>query len=151
MGNETTTPRANWIELSVICALFAALALIGIVWEITSGLLTSGIDGIMLLAICLMMGGIFSLMILVMVYQAGVIPFFRAKPAAPIAQKAPAAPAPAVAKTAASVPATSPAAAPPLQPSHPPAAVAPGYPEPPPAPKPVAKPAAPPAAKPQDS
>jgi len=151
MGNETTTPRANWIELSVICALFAALALIGIVWEITSGLLTSGIDGIMLLAICLMMGGIFSLMILVMVYQAGVIPFFRAKPAAPIAQKAPAAPAPAVAKTAASVPATSPAAAPPLQPSHPPAAVAPGYPEPPPAPKPVAKPAVPPAAKPQDS
>jgi hypothetical protein len=151
MGNETTTPRANWIELSVICALFAALALIGIVWEITSGLLTSGIDGIMLLAICLMMGGIFSLMILVMVYQAGVIPFFRAKPAAPIAQKAPAAPAPAVANTAASVPATSPAAAPPLQPSHPPAAVAPGYPEPPPALKPVAKPAAPPAAKPQDS
>lgn len=151
MGNETTTPRANWIELSVICALFAALALIGIVWEITSGLLTSGIDGIMLLAICLMMGGIFSLMILVMVYQAGVLPFFRAKPAAPVAQKAPAAPAPAVAKTAASVPATSPAAAPPLQPSHPPAAVAPGYPEPPPAPKPVAKPAAPPAAKPQDS
>jgi hypothetical protein len=151
MGNETTTPRANWIELSVICALFAALALIGIVWEITSGLLTSGIDGIMLLAICLMMGGIFSLMILVMVYQAGVIPFFRTKPAAPIPQKAPAAPVPAVAKTAASVPATSPASAPPLQPSHPPAAVAPGYPEPPPAPKPVAKPAAPPAAKPQDS
>ena len=152
MGNETASPRANWIELSVICALFAALALIGIVWEITSGLLTSGIDGIMLLAICLMMGGIFSLMILVMVYQAGVVPFFRAKPAAPAAQKAPAAaPAPAVAKTAASVPATSPAAAPPLQPSHPPAAVEPGYPEPPPTPKPVAKPSAPPAAKPQDS
>jgi hypothetical protein len=151
MGNETASPRANWIELSVICALFAALALIGIVWEITSGLLTSGIDGIMLLAICLMMGGIFSLMILVMVYQAGVLPFFRAKPAAPISQKAPAPPAPAVAKTATSVPATSPAAAPPLQPSHPPAAVEPGYPEPPPAPKPAAKPAAPPAAKPQDS
>jgi hypothetical protein len=151
MGNETASPRANWIELSVICALFAALALIGIVWEITSGLLTSGIDGIMLLAICLMMGGILSLMILVMVYQAGVLPFFRAKPAAPIAQKAPAPPAPAVAKTATSVPATSPAAAPPLQPSHPPAAVEPGYPEPPPAPKPAAKPAAPPAAKPQDS
>ena len=151
MGTENTTPRANWIELSLVCALFVALALIGIIWEIASGLLTSGIDGIMLLAICLMMGGIFSLMILMMVYQAGVLPFFRAKPAAPTAQKASAAPAPAVAKTAASVPATSPAAAPPLQPSHPPAAVEPGYPEPPPAPKPAAKPAAPPAAKPQDS
>jgi hypothetical protein len=152
MGTETTTPKANWIELCVICALFVALALIGIIWEITSGLLTSGIDGIMLLAICLMMGGIFSLMILVMVYQAGVLPFFRAKPAAQPAPKSPAAaPATAVAKSAAPVPATSPAAAPPLQASHPLAAVEPGYPEPPPAPKPAAKPAPAPAAKPQDS
>ena len=152
MGTESTKPRANWIELSVICALFAALALIGIIWEITSGLLTSGIDGIMLLAICLMMGGIFSLMILVMVYQAGVLPFFRAKPAAQAAPKSPAAaPATAVAKSAAPVPATSPAAAPPLQTSHPLAAVEPGYPEPPPAPKPAAKPAPAPAAQPQDS
>jgi hypothetical protein len=151
MGTENTTPRANWIELSVVCALFVALALVGIIWEITSGLLTSGIDGIMLLAICLMMGGIFSLMILMMVYQAGVLPFFHAKPAAQPAPKAAAAtPAPA-AKPAASVPATSPAAAPPLQTSHPPAAVEPGYPEPPPAPKPAAKPAPVPAAKPQDS
>src|SRR5271156_3764109 len=146
MGHETASPRANWIELCVICGLFAALALIGIVWEITSGLLTSGIDGIMLLAICLMMGGIFSLMILVMVYQAGVLPFLRAKPAAQAAPKSPAAaPATAVAKSAAPVPATSPAAAPPLQASHPLAAVEPGYPEPPPAPKPAAKPAAKPA------
>ena len=152
MGTENTTPRANWIELSLVCALFVALALIGIIWEIASGLLTSGIDGIMLLAICLMMGGIFSAMILMMVYQAGVIPFFRAKPAAQPAPKAAAAtPAPASAKPVASVPATSPAAAPPLQASHPPAVVQPGYPEPPPAPKPAAKPAAPAAAKPQDS
>jgi hypothetical protein len=150
MGTEHTTPKANLIELCVICALFVALALIGIVWEITSGLLTSGIDGIMLLAICLMMGGIFGLMILMMVYQAGVLPFFRAKPAAQTVPKAPAA-APAVAKTVTPVPATSPAAAPPLQTSHPPAAIEPGYPEPPPAPKPAAKPAAPPAAKPQDN
>jgi hypothetical protein len=152
MGTENTTPRANWIELSIICALFVALALIGIIWEITSGLLTSGIDGIMLLAICLMMGGIFSLMILMMVYQAGVVPFFRAKPAAQPAPKAAAAtPAPAATKVVASVPTTSPAAAPPLQTSHPPAAVAPGYSEPPLAPKPAAKPAPTPVAKPQDN
>lgn len=151
MGTESTTPRANWIELSLVCALFVALALIGIIWEITSGLLTSGIDGIMLLAICLMMGGIFSLMILMMVYQAGVLPFFRARPAAQTAPKAAATPAPTATKAAASVPATSPAAAPPLQTSHPPAAVEPGYPEPAPAPKPAAKPAPPAAAKPQDN
>src|ERR1700732_4147236 len=96
METERTTPRANWIELSIVCALFAVLSLIGIVCEVTRCLPTSGIDGIMLLAICLMMGGIFSLMILVMVYQAGVLPFFRAKPAAQPAPKAAAAtPAPA--------------------------------------------------------
>jgi hypothetical protein len=155
MGSETTKPKANWIELSVICAFFVALAVIGVIWEITSGLLTSGIDGIMLLFICLMMGGIFSLMILMMVHQAGLLPFFRgsgAKVPAQATQKTPAAtPAPAVTKTATPVPATSPAAAPPLQTSHPPATLQPVSPAPPLAPKPAAKPSVPPAVKPQDS
>jgi hypothetical protein len=147
MGIEPTNPKANWIELSVICGLFVALAVVGIIWDIASGLLTSGIDGIMMLAICLMMGGIFSLMILMMVHQAGLLPFFRssvtkAPEAAP--QKAPApsaAGAPRTAATAASAPATSPAAAPPLQPSHAPATLQPPPPPvPPAAPKPAAKP-----------
>ncbi|MGB8543344.1 MAG: hypothetical protein WCD49_17070, partial [Candidatus Acidiferrales bacterium] len=126
MGIEPTSPKANWIELSVICGLFVLLALVGIIWDITSGLLTSGIDGIMMLFICLMMGGIFSIMILMMVHQAGLLPFFRhstakAPDAATEKTKAPSAAAatPAVPKAAAPVPATSPAAAPPLQPSHP--------------------------------
>jgi len=71
------TQKANWIEHAVICAFLAALAFVGVVWDITSGLLTSGIDGIMLLFVCLMMAGIFSLMLLVMLYQAGLLPFFR--------------------------------------------------------------------------
>jgi hypothetical protein len=145
MGIEPTNPKANWIELSIICGLFVALAVVGIVWDIASGLLTSGIDGIMMLAICLMMGGIFSLMILMMVHQAGLLPFFRpsaSKAPEAAAQKA-AAPSPAAApKPATAVPATSPAAAPPLQPSHRPAALQPAPPPPPPAaPKPAAKPA----------
>jgi hypothetical protein len=146
MGIEPTNPKANWIELSVICGLFVVLAVVGIVWDIASGLLTSGIDGIMMLAICLMMGGIFSLMILMMVHQAGLLPFFRPSASnAPgaTAQKAAApsavAATPAAPKAASAVPATSPAAAPPLQPSHPPAALQP--PPPPAAPKPAAKPA----------
>jgi fatty acid desaturase len=154
MGTETTKPKANWIELSVICALFVVLALIGILWDITSGLLTSGIDGIMMLFICLMMGGIFSLMLLIMAHQAGLLPFFRsgAKAKAQAEQK-PAAAARATAAPPAprpvnQAPATSPAAAPPLQPSHPPATL---QPPPPPAPKPAAKPAPVPAEKPQDS
>ena len=96
-------PVSNWIELSALCGLFILLSIWGIVWDISSGLLTSGIDGIMLLFICLMMGGIFSLMLVVMLWQAGLIPLFRkaevkanAKPAA-------------TAKDATSAPAASPA------------------------------------------
>jgi outer membrane biosynthesis protein TonB len=148
MGIEPTNPKANWIELSVICGLFVVLAVVGVIWDIASGLLTSGIDGIMMLAICLMMGGIFSLMILMMVHQAGLLPFFRhsaTKAPQTAAQKAAtpsaAAATPAAVKAAPAVPATSGAAAPPLQPSHPPAALQPPPPPPPPAaPKPAAKP-----------
>ncbi|MGA9180804.1 MAG: hypothetical protein WB117_07585, partial [Candidatus Acidiferrales bacterium] len=60
------TLKSNRIELSILCVFFILLAVWGIAWNISSGLLTSGIDGIMLLAICLMMGGIFSLMLVVM-------------------------------------------------------------------------------------
>ena len=157
MGIEPTSPKANWIELSVICGLFVVLALVGIIWDITSGLLTSGIDGIMMLFICLMMGGIFSLMILMMVHQAGLIPFLRppAKGSEPSAQKVPApspVATPAAPKAVAAAPATSPAAAPPLQPSHPLATLLPPPPPvPPAAPKPAAKPAPVSAPKPEES
>jgi hypothetical protein len=153
MGTESTTASKQIGSSFASYALcFAALALIGIIWEITSGLLTSGIDGIMLLAICLMMGGIFSLMILVMVYQAGVLPFFRAKPAAQASAE--------IARGCACHSSCKECRFGPRNLSgcraaaagfHPLAAVEPGYPEPPPAPKPAAKPAPAPAAKPQDS
>ena len=38
-------PKGNWLELVVICALFVLLSIWGIIWDITSGLLTGGIDG----------------------------------------------------------------------------------------------------------
>jgi hypothetical protein len=78
VGRESgMKPKSNWIELSALCALFILLSIWGIVWDISSGLLTSGIDGIMLLFICLMMGGLFSLMLVVMLWQAGLIPVFK--------------------------------------------------------------------------
>lgn len=104
--------KSIWIELSGLCALFILLSIWGIVWDISSGLLTSGIDGIMLLFICLMMGGIFSVMLAVMLWQAGLIAVFRktedkaetsAKPAAAAKSAtpgAPASPAPAASPTA---------------------------------------------------
>ncbi len=115
--------RQNNLLLLAICVIFTLIALAGIVWDITSGLLTSGLDGIMLIMICLMIGGVFSLEILVVADDAGWIklpnlipPPAPAKPkpaAAPAAPKPAAVPAAAVAvpKPAAAAP-TAPAAAP---------------------------------------
>jgi TRAP-type C4-dicarboxylate transport system permease small subunit len=68
--------KSNALELSAICAFFALLCILGIVWSITSGLLTSGIDGIMMLFVCLMMAGIFGVMLLVELIQTGILPSF---------------------------------------------------------------------------
>jgi predicted lipid-binding transport protein (Tim44 family) len=125
MGREsgmTMTLKSNRIELSVVCALFIIISVWGIVWDITSGLLTSGIDGIMLAAICLLTLGIFSLMLVVMLWQAGLIPIFRpkeegkaaesAKPAAAVKSATPAVAAPPVPAAAPAATAAAPAAAP---------------------------------------
>jgi bacteriorhodopsin len=92
-------PKTNALELSAICAFLALLCLLGIIWDITSGLLASGIDGIMMLFVCLMMAGIFGLMFLLQLSQAGILPSFghskskaatpAAKAAAPATQSAP--------------------------------------------------------------
>jgi TRAP-type C4-dicarboxylate transport system permease small subunit len=94
------TVKACRLQLIAICAIFILLCVLGIIWAITSGLLVSGIDGIMLLFVCLMMAGIFALMILLLLQQAGVLPAFghskskaaaapAAKPAAQASQPAP--------------------------------------------------------------
>jgi hypothetical protein len=125
VGRESgMTQKSNLFEMSALCVLFILLSLWGIVWDFTSGLLTSGIDGIMLVAICLMMGGIFSVMLVVMLWQAGLIPIFKPKEAKegasakPAAAAKPATPAPAASPAPAqTAPATAPAQkpAPPAQ------------------------------------
>jgi hypothetical protein len=108
VGRESgMTQKSNLFEMSALCVLFILLSLWGIVWDFTSGLLTSGIDGIMLVAICLMMGGIFSVMLVVMLWQAGLIPIFKPKEAKEAASAKPAA----AAKPATPAPAASPAPA----------------------------------------
>ncbi|MGA9570706.1 MAG: hypothetical protein WBS17_11500, partial [Candidatus Acidiferrales bacterium] len=94
------TSKAHRIEIGAICAAVILLSLWGVIWDISSGLLTSGIDGIMLLLIALMIGGIFSLMFAHMLWQEGLLPFFKPAPAV-------AAPA----KPATAAPAAKPAAA----------------------------------------
>jgi hypothetical protein len=120
--------KRNWLDVAGICLLFILLSLVGIIWDVASGLLTSGIDGIMLAAVCLMTAGIFALMLLVVLHQAGLLPKFgkpkaevaaaSAKPAAPAVPPAatkPAAPAsvaPASPATATSAAVPKPAAPP---------------------------------------
>lgn len=106
VGRESgMKPKSNWIELGGLCALFILLSIWGIVWDITSGLLTSGIDGIMLLFICLIMGGIFSLMLVATLWQAGLIPAFKKAQGKAEAVAKSATPAPAAAAPPASAPA----------------------------------------------
>jgi len=136
------TSKAHRIEIGALCTAAILICLWGIVWDITSGLLTSGIDGIMLLLIALMIAGIFSLMLAHMLWQAGLIPFL--KPAPAVAAPAKAAAAPAKPAAAAATPAAT--AAPPKAPAataNAPAA-APASPTPAPKPAPATPPTTPP-------
>ena len=133
-GGLGMTSKAHRIEIGALCSVAILICLWGIVWDITSGLLTSGIDGIMLLLIALMIAGIFGAMFAHMLWQAGLIPFFKPAPAAPPAKAA----APA-AKPAATAATPAAAAAPPKPPAAPAAApaaaqAAPAAPAPKPAP-----------------
>jgi len=138
-------PKSTAIEISAICGVFILLALWGIVWDITSGLLTSGIDGIMLLFVCAMMAGIFFLIMLMELAKSGIVPtpaFLRPAPKQAAAAKAPAAAVPAAKAPAAG---TSAAVAPkPASPAAGTPAAPPTAPRPA-APAPAAAPASPPA------
>ena len=68
------TPKGNALDLSITCAVVVLLSLGGVAWDFSSGLLASGIDGIMLLFVCLMMAGIFGIMLLVTLKTAGFLP-----------------------------------------------------------------------------
>ncbi len=147
-GGVYMTSKAHRIEIGAICIAAILISLWGVVWDISSGLLTSGIDGIMLLLIALMVAGIFSAMLAHMLWQAGLIPFLKPAPA-PAAKPAaakPAAAAPAATAAPAAKPAAPAVAAPPKPAAASPAATvnapAASQSAPAPAPKPAA-PAAP--------
>ncbi len=58
----------------IICAILALLALAGLVWDIWSGLLTSSVDGLMLLLVCLLVGGLFAGQAALLARKAGLRP-----------------------------------------------------------------------------
>ena len=57
------------LEVGVIAIVMVVLSVLGIVWDLASGLITAGIDGIFLLLVCLMIGGVFSLQLLYLAYE----------------------------------------------------------------------------------
>jgi hypothetical protein len=138
------------VELAALSLVLLALSVVGIVWDIASGLLVTGIDGILLLLVCLMMGAVFTLELFLVGRQAGWVPAFGGgkegkekdapQPAArPVSAKAaaPAATPPAVAKTTAAVSVMVPAGIPePVAPAPASAATAAAIAEQPPAPVP---------------
>ena len=72
-----------------ICLLVILLSLGGLVWDFATRL-EFDIDGLLLALICLMMGGVFTLMLGLVAKEAGWLPQRSKKPAAAVA-KAPAA------------------------------------------------------------
>jgi predicted lipid-binding transport protein (Tim44 family) len=109
-GGVYMTSKAHRIEIGALCTAAILISLWGVVWDITSGLITSGIDGIMLLLIALMIAGIFSAMLAHMLWQAGLIPFSKPAPAPPAKAAAAKPAAPATATAAPPKPPAAPAA-----------------------------------------
>jgi hypothetical protein len=67
--------RENYIQLAIICGVLILLSIAGIVWYETSGLLRGDPDGVLLLAICIFTGTLFSIQILLMARSAGWLKF----------------------------------------------------------------------------
>ncbi len=101
------------LAMSVVLAI---LSLAGIIWDVLTGLLTNGVDGILLLLTCLMLGGLFSLMAWMTAADMGLVPAISFGKKAVKSGAKPAVPAPAAKPAAA--PATP---APPAPAAEPPA------------------------------
>lgn len=66
-------PRKEALALAGICAVAVLLSLGGLVWVFVGGMGLS-LDAIFLVLVCLMMGGLFSLMMLLQLKSAGLLP-----------------------------------------------------------------------------
>ncbi len=77
------------LGLVAVCASIVLLSILGVVWAFTSGLLYPHIllDGLLLLLVCLLMGGVFALMLFLIAKEEGWLarlPFPRKKSAAQV-------------------------------------------------------------------
>jgi hypothetical protein len=79
-SNESLTMpnRREDLGLLAICAIFVVLSLAGLAAAFLTRLVTN-IDGLLLIVICLMMGGLFSLMVLGIAKEEGWLPSGKKK------------------------------------------------------------------------
>lgn len=61
------------IEVALFAVVMVILAVLGLIWDIASGLIGSGVDGVLLLLICLVIGGVFSLQLFLLARQNGLL------------------------------------------------------------------------------
>jgi hypothetical protein len=57
------------VEVGVIALVMVLLSVVGLVWDFASGLIFYGVDGILLLLVCLMIGAIFTIQLLYLAYE----------------------------------------------------------------------------------
>jgi hypothetical protein len=57
------------LEVGIFGIVMILLSVLGLIWDFASGLITSGVDGILLLLVCLMIGGVFSLQLFYLAYE----------------------------------------------------------------------------------
>ncbi len=57
------------LEVSAIAIVMILLSILGLVWDFASGLITSGVDGILLLLVCLMIGAVFAIQLFYLGYE----------------------------------------------------------------------------------
>jgi hypothetical protein len=69
MREEGIEAGSSMKEAVIFAVVIILLSLLGLIWDFASGLITSGVDGLLLLLICLMMGGLFSLQLLLLIWK----------------------------------------------------------------------------------
>jgi hypothetical protein len=57
------------LEVGIFAIVMVLLSVLGLIWDFASGLIASGVDGILLLLVCLMIGGVFVLQLLYLAHE----------------------------------------------------------------------------------
>ena len=57
------------LEVAIISIVMILLSVLGLIYDFASGLITAGVDGLLLLLVCLMLGAVFTIQLLLYLRQ----------------------------------------------------------------------------------